>query len=157
MAQKKSLFQEFKQFAVRGNMVDLAVGLIVGTAFTKIVNTLVQAVIMPALGMIVGRFDFSKLQVVLKPAEVGPEGKVVDEAVILKYGELIQAVTDFLIIAIIIFAVVKLLNSWKDKAEDTKNPEVPTPKDIQLLTQIRDILQNQQPGSSPRAEPSESK
>lgn len=140
MAKTKSLFQEFKQFAIRGNMVDLAVGLIVGTAFTKIVNTLVQSVIMPALGMVVGKFDFKKLEWVLKAAETDGSGQVVEEAVIVKYGELIQAVSDFVIIAIIIFAVVKLLNSWKDKAEDEKNTEIPTPKDIRLLTEIRDIL-----------------
>lgn len=150
MTQKKSLFQEFKQFAIRGNMVDLAVGLVVGTAFTKIVNTLVQAVIMPALGMIVGRFDFKKLEWVLKSAVLDDQGKVVEESVIVRYGELIQAVSDFVIIAIIIFAVVKLLNSWKDKAEDTKNPEVPTPKDIQLLTEIRDLLKgSEESGAKP--------
>lgn len=140
---KKSLLQEFKEFAVRGNLLDLAIGIIIGTAFTRIVNSLVQSVIMPALGMIVGNFDFKQLQWVLKPAETDATGTVVQEAVIVKYGEFIQALTDFLIIAIIVFIVVKVLNTWKNEAEDPKNPEVKTPKDIQLLTDIRDLLKEQ--------------
>ena len=140
---KKSLLQEFKEFAVRGNLLDLAIGIIIGTAFTRIVNTLVQAVVMPALGMIIGNFDFKHLQWVLKPAEIGEGGAVVQEAVIIKYGEFIQAFTDFVLIAIIVFVVVKVLNSWKNEAEDPKNPEVKTPKDIQLLAEIRDLLKEQ--------------
>lgn len=142
MAQN-SLLKDFKQFAVRGNLLDLAIGIIIGTAFTKIVNTLVQAVVMPALGMIVGNFDFKHLEWVLQPAEISAGGEVLQEAVIIKYGELIQAVTDFLIIAIIVFLVVRVLNSWKNEAEDPKNTEVKTPKDIQLLAEIRDLLKEQ--------------
>lgn len=140
---KKSLLQDFKDFAVRGNLLDLAIGIIIGTAFTKIVNTLVQAVIMPALGMLVGQFDFKHLEWVLKPAATDGSGKVVQEAVIIKYGELIQAATDFFIIALVVFLVVKVLNNWKNKAEDTQNQEVKTPQDIQLLTEIRDLMQEQ--------------
>ena len=139
---KKSLLQEFKEFAVRGNLLDLAIGIIIGTAFTKIVNSFVQSIVMPALGMIVGNFDFKHLQWVLKPAVV-EGGAVVEEAVIIRYGEFIQAATDFFIIAVIVFAVVKLLNSWKNEAEDPKNPEIKTPKDIQLLSEIRDLLKEQ--------------
>lgn len=140
---KKSLYQEFKEFAVKGNMIDLAIGIIIGTAFTRIVNTLVQSVLMPALGMAVGSFDFKHLKLVLKEAELNERGNVVEEAVVVRYGEFIQAAFDFLIIAIVIFAFLKLINSWKNKAEDTENKEIPTPKDIQLLTEIRDLLQEQ--------------
>ncbi len=140
---KKSLLQDFKDFAVRGNLLDLAIGIIIGTAFTRIVNTLVQSVLMPALGMIVGNFDFKHLEWVLKPAIVGADGVVQQEAVIVKYGELIQAATDFLLIALVVFVVVKVLNSWKNKAEDTNNKEVKTPQDIQLLTEIRDLMKEQ--------------
>lgn len=139
---KKSFFQEFKEFSIKGNMIDLAVGIIIGTAFTRIINTLVQSVLMPALGMVVGNFDFKHLQVVLKEAETDEAGKVVTEAVIIKYGELIQAAFDFFIIALIIFAFVKVINGWKTKAEDPENKEVPTPKDIQLLSEIRDLLKD---------------
>lgn len=121
-------------------MLDLAIGIIIGTAFTKIVNSLVQSVIMPGLGMAVGSFDFKHLKVVLKEAELDAAGQVIQEAVVVRYGEFIQATFDFVIIALIIFAFVKLINSWKNKAEDPGNKEIPTPKDIQLLTEIRDLM-----------------
>ena len=143
MSRKKSFFQEFKEFAVKGNMIDLAIGIIIGTAFTRIVNSLVQSVIMPALGMVVGNFDFKQLKWVLKEAERDAQGNIVEESVVVKYGEFIQAAADFIIIALIIFAFVKIINSWKTKAEDPANKEVPTPKDIQLLSDIRDLLKEQ--------------
>lgn len=140
---KKSLYQEFKEFAVKGNMIDLAIGIIIGTAFTRIVNTLVQSVLMPAFGMAIGNFDFKHLKTVLRNAELDENGNVLKEAVIIRYGEFIQASVDFLIMALVIFAFVKLINSWKNKAEDPKNKEIPTPKDIQLLSEIRDLLKEQ--------------
>ena len=143
MSRKKSFFQEFKEFAVKGNMIDLAIGIIIGTAFTRIVNSLVQSVIMPALGMVVGNFDFKQLKWVLKEAERDAQGNIVEESVVVKYGEFIQAAADFIIIALIIFAFVKIINSWKTKAEDPAIKEVPTPKDIQLLSEIRDLLKEQ--------------
>ena len=145
---KKSLYQEFKEFAVKGNMIDLAIGIIIGTAFTRIVNSLVQSVIMPALGMAVGSFDFKHLKVVLKEAEVDAGGQLVEEAVVVRYGEFIQATFDFVIVALIIFAFVKIINSWKNKAEDPGNKEIPTPKDIQLLTEIRDLLKENKAGKA---------
>lgn len=150
MSKKKSLFQDFKEFAVKGNMIDLAVGIIIGSAFTKIVNSLVNAIIMPALGMLIGRFNFSNLQYVLKEAEYNAAGEVEKDAIILKYGEFIQAATDFFIIALVIFFFVRFLNSWKKKAEDPKNKEVPTPKDIELLSEIRDLLKAQNGSSANR-------
>ena len=140
---KKSFFQDFKDFAVKGNMMDLAVGIIIGTAFTRIVNSLVQSILMPALGMLVGNFDFKHLRVQLKAAETDAQGNIVKEAVVISYGEFIQAAFDFIIIAMVIFLFVKVINSWKNKAEDPKNKEVATPKDIQLLSEIRDILKDQ--------------
>ena len=145
MAKKKSnLYQEFKKFAVKGNMIDLAVGIIIGTAFTKIVNSLVNDVMMPALGVVAGTIDFSNLQYVLHEAETNAQGEVVREAVILKYGNFIQAGFDFFMIAIVVFVFIKIANSWKDKAEDPQNAEAPTPKNIELLSDIRDILKAQQ-------------
>ncbi|MGB3183936.1 MAG: large-conductance mechanosensitive channel protein MscL [Cyclobacteriaceae bacterium] len=145
MAKKKTnLYQEFKKFAVKGNMIDLAVGIIIGTAFTKIVNSLVNDVIMPSLGMVVGTIDFSNLKYVLHEAEKNAQGEVINEAVVIKYGNFIQAGFDFLLIAIIVFIFIKVANSWKDKAEDPKNTSAPTPKDIELLSDIRDILKSQQ-------------
>ena len=103
---------------------------------------------MPALGMVVGNFDFKHLKVVLKEAELDASGKVVEEAVVVNYGEFIQSAFDFILIALIIFAFVKIINSWKNKAEDTSNKEVPTPKDIQLLSEIRDLLKDSKTGKS---------
>lgn len=152
MAKKKSsLYQEFKKFAVKGNMIDLAVGIIIGTAFTKIVNSLVNDVMMPALGVVAGTIDFSNLQYVLREAETNPQGEVVNEAVILKYGNFIQSGFDFLMIAIVVFVFIKVANSWKDKAEDPKNTTAPTPKDIELLSDIRDILKSQSQSKQPNA------
>ncbi|WP_017733459.1 large-conductance mechanosensitive channel protein MscL [Nafulsella turpanensis] len=145
---KKSLYQEFKEFAVKGNMLDLAIGIIIGTAFTKIVNTLVQSVLMPALGMMVGSFDFKYLQWVLKEGELDADGNEVVAPVIIKYGEFIQAAFDFFIIAVVVFAFVKLINGWKRKADDPGNKEIPTPKEIQLLSEIRDLLKKDQSTSS---------
>ncbi|MFA0962695.1 large-conductance mechanosensitive channel protein MscL [Roseivirga sp. BDSF3-8] len=144
---KRSVYQEFKKFAVKGNMIDLAVGIIIGTAFTKIVNSLVSDVIMPSLGMVLGKIDFSTLQYELQEARVNEAGEVVREAVIVKYGNFIQAGFDFFLIALVIFVFIKIANSWKDKAEDPKNPAAPTPKDIELLSEIRDILKTQSNGN----------
>jgi large conductance mechanosensitive channel len=130
-----SILKEFKEFAVKGNAVDMAVGIIVGAAFSKIISSLVADVIMPPIGLLVGGVDFSDLAISLKEA--------VDKtpAVTLKYGVFIQSVVDFTIIAFAIFMVVKLLNRLK-KAEVTPAP-TPDPeptKEELLLTEIRDLL-----------------
>jgi large conductance mechanosensitive channel len=148
---RTSLYEEFKKFAVKGNMIDLAVGIIIGTAFTKIVNSLVNDIIMPSLGMMVGTIDFSNLQYVLHEAETNEAGEVITEAVVVRYGNFIQAGFDFLLIAIVIFAFIKIANSWKEKAEDPKNPAAPTPKDIELLAEIRDLLKGQSQTKQPNA------
>lgn len=130
-----SMMQEFKEFAMKGNVVDLAVGVIIGGAFGKIVSSLVEDVIMPPIGILMGGVDFTNLGVVLKEA--------VDEktpAVILKYGNFIQTVVDFTIVAFCIFMMVKLMNKAK-KAEPPPPPPGPT-KDQELLTEIRDLLKS---------------
>jgi large conductance mechanosensitive channel len=132
--------KEFKAFAVKGNMIDLAVGIIIGTAFNKVIHSLVNSIFMPGLGMMIGKVDFKQLEYVLKEAEYDEAGKLISQSVVLKYGEFIQAVTDFVVIALVVFAVIKFINIWKKKAEDPKNKEIPTPKDIELLSEIRDIL-----------------
>ncbi len=130
------LFKEFKEFAVKGNMIDMAIGIIIGTAFKKVIESIVQDLLMPGLGYITGKTDFSKLELVLKTPEVDAAGKVIDSGVIISYGNLINQLTDFLIIAFTIFMVVKFINILKRKGEDEKETSVPTPKDIQLLSQI---------------------
>jgi large conductance mechanosensitive channel len=130
------MLQEFKEFAMKGNVVDLAVGVIIGGAFGKIVSSFVEDVVMPLIGLAVGGVDFTKLAITLKDA--------VDEktpAVLLNYGNFIQTVFDFTIVAIAIFMAIKMMNKMK-KAEAAA-PEAPAPtKEELLLTDIRDILKS---------------
>ncbi len=134
------LIKEFKDFAVKGNVVDLAVGVIIGAAFGKIVTSFVNDIVMPPIGLATGGVDFADLKLVLKEAVVDATGTVTTEAVSINYGNFLNIIIQFLIIALCVFAVVKGFNSLKKKAEDPKNPEAPTPQDILLLTEIRDLL-----------------
>ncbi len=134
------LVKEFKDFAVKGNVINLAVGVIIGAAFGKIVTSFVNDIVMPPIGLLTGGVDFSELKYVMKDAVVDSAGVIVAEAVSINYGNFINIIIQFVIIALCIFAVVKGFNSMKKKAEDPKNPEAPTPKDILLLTEIRDLL-----------------
>ena len=128
------LVQEFKEFAVKGNVVDMAVGVIIGGAFGKIVTSLVNDLVMPALGIAVGGINFSSLAVTLKEA-VGDK-----PAVVLKYGVFLQTVFDFLIVAFAIFVAIKAMNKLK-RAEPAAAPAPPPPsKEVELLTEIRDAL-----------------
>jgi large conductance mechanosensitive channel len=133
------MIKEFKEFISRGNVVDLAVGVIIGAAFGKIVSSLVNDIIMPPVGLILGGINFSDFKLVLKSAGVDPSGKVI-EAVALNYGAFVQSGIDFLIIAIAIFLFVKGFNSMKRREED-KKVTVPEPTaEERLLTEIRDLL-----------------
>lgn len=127
------MWQEFKKFAVRGNVIDLAVGVIIGGAFGKIVSSLVNDIIMPLVGLILGGIDFSGLSWKVGEAEV-------------KYGAFLQTVVDFLVIAFSIFLFVKLLNNLHErikKQEETKQTAPTMTKEQQLLTEIRDLLKRQ--------------
>ncbi|MGG7072881.1 large-conductance mechanosensitive channel protein MscL [Campylobacter sp. 9BO] len=129
-----SFISEFKDFAMKGNVVDMAVGVVIGGAFGKIVSSLVADVIMPIVGVLTGGVNFTDLKFTLKEAV----GEI--PAVTINYGSFIQTAVDFIIIAFCIFCVIKALNSLKKKEEPA--PEVPaeTPADIALLTEIRDLL-----------------
>ncbi len=130
------MFKEFKEFAMRGNVVDMAVGIIIGAAFGKIVSSLVNDVIMPPIGMLLGGIDFSNFMLTLKEAM----GEV--PAVTLNYGVFINTVIDFLIIAFVIFMVIKGMNRMKRKQEEEPAaPPAPT-KEQTLLTEIRDLLKS---------------
>ena len=133
-----SIVKEFREFAVKGNVVDMAVGIIIGAAFGKIVSSLVADVIMPPIGIVVGGVNFTSLAVTLKAAtETTP-------AVVLKYGVFLQTVLDFVIVAAAVFAMVKVINRLKrmQEAQEAITPPAPTPptKEEQLLSEIRDIL-----------------
>ena len=127
-----SMLTEFKEFAMKGNVVDLAVGVIIGSAFGKIVSSFVEDVIMPPIGMALGGVDFKTLAIVLKASE----GKAA--AVMLNYGKFIQTVVDFTIIAFVIFMAIKAMNALKRKAE-VAPPPGPTKQEV-LLAEIRDAL-----------------
>jgi len=128
-----SILKEFKEFAVKGNAIDLAVGVIIGAAFGKIVSSLVADVIMPPLGLLIGGLDFSSFALTLKEGTDGKPG------VLLTYGKFIQAVFDFSIIAFVIFMLVKGINRLKRKEEAAVHKLTP---DQELLTEIRDLLKN---------------
>ena len=127
-----SMMSEFKDFAMRGNVVDMAVGIVIGGAFGKIVSSFVADVLMPPIGLLLGGVDFSNLSVTLQEASDGAE------AVLLKYGVFIQTIVDFLIIAFAIFMVVKAMNSMQTQEEEPEADPGPTEKD--LLVEIRDAL-----------------
>ena len=129
-----SMVQEFKKFAMRGNVIDMAVGIVIGVAFGKIVSSFVADVVMPPLGLLLGGVDFKDLAMVLKDA-IGDT-----PAVVIAYGQFIQTIVDFVIIAFVIFLVVKAMNSLKAKEEAAPSaPPAPTKEEI-LLTEIRDLL-----------------
>jgi large conductance mechanosensitive channel len=129
-----SFVQEFKEFAVRGNVIDMAVGVIVGTAFGKIVSSFVSDVVMPPIGVLLGGVNFSDLAFIIK------EAAGTSPAVVMAYGKFTQTVIDFVIIAFVIFTVVRLINSLKKKAEAVPAaPAAPSNQEI-LLTEIRDLL-----------------
>lgn len=135
----KKMLQEFKTFAMRGNVVDMAVGIIIGGAFGKIVSSVVGDLIMPAVGLLVGGVNFTDLKIVLKDAVI-EGGNVVTPEVSLNYGNFIQVVFDFLIIAFAVFLLVKGINSLSRKKEEAPATPPAPPADVQLLTEIRDLL-----------------
>ena len=128
-----ALLDEFKKFAMRGNVVDLAVGVVIGAGFGKIVTSFVNDVLMPPIGMLLGGVNFAGLAVTLKAAE----GET--PAVLWKYGAFIQSIVDFMIIAFVIFLVVKAMNAMQKKEEAAPAPPAP---EVVLLTEIRDSLRN---------------
>ena len=131
---------EFKAFIARGNVVDLAVGVVIGSAFAKITSSLVDGLVMPVLGMVTGGINVDQWKLVLKPARLDDAGKVADPEIALMYGTVLQSAIDFLIIAFVIFLVVKAINTMrKQQAQAPAEPAAPTMTEA-LLTEIRDSL-----------------
>jgi len=134
------MLKEFKDFAMRGNVVDMAVGIIIGGAFGKIVSSFVADVIMPPIGLLIGGVDFTDLKFNLQDAVVDASGAVTTEVVSINYGNFIQTTIDFIIIAFAIFMVIKGMNSMKKKEEAAPAaPPAPSKEEV-LLTEIRDLL-----------------
>ena len=141
-----AFIKEFKEFALKGNVMDMAVGVIIGGAFDKIVSSLVNDILMPPIGMLLGDNDFSKLNVVLKPAVEATDTTPAVEAVTWNYGAFLQQCVDFLILAFCVFLIVKMMNRLSKKQEEpAAAPEPPAPSNEEvLLTQIRDLLKEKQ-------------
>ena len=129
-----NMIQEFKEFAVKGTVVDMAVGVIIGAAFGKIVSSFVSDVVMPPIGVLVGGVDFSKLAATLQ------EATATAPAVVISYGKFIQTIVDFTIVAAVIFMVIKGINSMKRKAAEVPATPAAPPAQEVLLTEIRDLL-----------------
>ena len=149
---KKSTFlKDFKAFIMRGNVMDMAVGVIIGGAFSKIVSSLVNDVIMPLLGLLVGEVSCADLKWVMKAATVDADGTVLTEAVTLNYGQFLQNIFDFLLIALCIFAAIRIVSNVTKRLKKQEEPkeEAPAPepepeptKEELLLTEIRDLLRD---------------
>ncbi len=136
------MLKEFKEFAMRGNVVDLAVGVIIGGAFGKIISALVDGIVMPPVGLLLGGINFKDLAVVLKPAVLDAAGKVTAPAVSLHYGLFVQTLVDFLIVAFVIFIAIKAMNKLSRKQEAAPAAPAPPPEDVLLLREIRDSLKS---------------
>ncbi|MDP3915233.1 MAG: large-conductance mechanosensitive channel protein MscL [Bacteroidota bacterium] len=138
-----SLVKEFKAFAMRGNVVDMAVGIIIGGAFGKIVSSIVADVIMPPIGLLLGGVKFTDLKIIMKDPIIDAAGVVTTQAVSINYGNFIQTTVDFLIIAFAIFMMIKAMNSMKKKEEvvvvEAPAPPPPSNEEV-LLAEIRDLL-----------------
>lgn len=150
------ILNEFKAFAMRGNVIDMAVGVIMGGAFGKIVSSVVSDIIMPPVGLLVGGVNFTDLKLVLKEATTNAAGQTVP-AVTFNYGNFLQTTFDFLIIAIAIFLLVKGINRFHQKQDPTPVQEPAPSKEEILLTEIRDLLKARhiQPSSQPQETPRE--
>jgi len=133
----KKFIQEFKNFAIKGNMIDMAIGIIIGTAFNKVVNVLVKKIVMPPLSLMTEGVNLSERKYVLREAY----GDIEEAAI--GYGELIEVLIDFAIISFTIFVVIKFMNRFQTKAEDPSNLEEITPKNIELLANLERLMKEQ--------------
>ncbi len=133
----KKFIKEFKDFAIKGNMIDMAVGIIIGTAFNRVVNTLVSKVIMPPLSLITGERNLINQKIILR------EASSESEEIAIGYGEFLEVLIDFGIIALTIFLVIKAMNRLRTKAEDPESTEEVTPKDIELLDRLTHLMEEQ--------------
>ena len=135
----KKLIKDFKDFAVKGNMIEIAIGVIIGAAFNKVVDVLVKQVMMPPLALLTDGLQWEDRKIILREAIADQE---ITE-IAIGYGKLVEATVDFIVVAITIFMVVKAFSSLRKKAEDPKNKEVETPKNIELLQTLVEINQQQ--------------
>ncbi|MFT5166613.1 MAG: large conductance mechanosensitive channel [Saprospiraceae bacterium] len=138
----KKVLTEFKEFAIKGNMIDIAIGVIMGAAFNKVVDVLVKQVFLPPLSFLTNGTNWENKKLILRDA-VETDGGITFEEIAIGYGKLIEVSVDFLIISFTVFMVIKFINRLRNKAEDVKDKTVKTPKDIELLAHIKELLAHQ--------------
>jgi large conductance mechanosensitive channel len=139
---KFKLFKEFKEFAIKGNMIDIAIGVIIGTAFNKVVDVLVKEIFFPPLSLLTDGVTLEDKRILLREG-VTEDGVVKVQEVAIGYGKLLEAGVDFLVIGFTVFLVVKVMNSIQKKAEDPKNEAEVTPKNIELLNKMTNLMEKQ--------------
>ena len=137
------LLKEFKEFAVKGNMMDMAIGIIIGASFNKVIDVLVKKVLIPPLSLLSSGINLQHKSLVLREAVTDTSGAILTTEVAIGYGALTEAFLDFLLIGLTVFIVVKFMNRLRTRAQDTKDTTVVTPKDIQLLTNLTELMQEQ--------------
>lgn len=137
------LFKEFREFAIKGNMIDMAVGIIIGTAFNGVVDVLVKQVIMPPLSLLTEGVKYSDKKWVLREEVLAEDGTALVSEVTVAYGALLEVLLDFLIIGFTVFIVVKLMNKFRKRAEDPNDKTLAPPKDVQLLENLNKLMQEQ--------------
>lgn len=137
------LFKEFKEFAVKGNMMDMAIGIIIGASFNKVIDVLVKKVLLPPLSLLTDGVNMQDKRIILREAVAGNSGTNIVDEVAIGYGALGEAFLDFSIIGFTVFIVVKFMNRLRNKAQDTKDKTVVTPKDIELLSHLTVLMEEQ--------------
>ncbi len=137
------LFNEFKEFAVKGNMMDMAIGIIIGASFNKVIDVLVKKIFLPPLSLLTNGINFESKRIILKEALIDVSGNIITNEVAIGYGALGEAFLDFGIIGFTVFIVVKFMNKLRNKAQDTKDISVVTPKDIELLSRLTELMEEQ--------------
>ncbi len=137
------LLQEFKEFAVKGNMIDMAIGIIIGASFNSVIDVLVKKILLPPLSLLSSGVNLESQKLVLRSSENDALGNLIIEEVAINYGLFVETLVDFLIVGFTIFIVVKFINKLNKKAEDPKDNSVSTPKNIELLTKMNALLEEQ--------------
>ena len=137
------LIQEFKEFAVKGNMIDMAIGIIIGASFNKVIDVLVKKVLLPPLSLLSDGINLESKKIILRESQTNSEGEFLIEEVAIRYGQFVETFLDFLIVGFTIFMVVKFINRLNKKAEDPTDKSISTPKNIQLLMDMNSLLEEQ--------------
>ncbi|MDA0757307.1 MAG: large conductance mechanosensitive channel protein MscL [Bacteroidetes bacterium] len=137
------LFREFKEFAVKGNMIDMAIGIIIGASFNSVIDVLVRKVILPPLSLLSNGINLENQKIVLRESQKNNLGELIIEEAAINYGLFVETLLDFLIVGFTIFIVVKFINRLNKKAEDPKDKSISTPKNIQLLIKMNALLEEQ--------------